>query len=314
MSDELFRKEAMSKYLRVDAPGGLVTITPPWTMAIFGTMAALVVALGLFSWFGRAQVTAAGRGIVKPDTPLFVLHAPFTGRVRSVAHGVHSMGRSGEVLVTMNVDTQSVAHDACAADLSRARDELAGLEKRLAEWNEVSAKEREASMALVLIFQIRGEREKVSSLDQKCKALATVLDAKNIAFPADGEVMDVAVAPGSEVREGDVLATIMPASAHLVGYVVLDERHRSELAVGQPVRLKFDALPYDEVGAGNARITRLLDALPSGVKIEGAPTEGVFAELSLDAMPADAGPAHSGMTFNADVLTRRKRILSPLFP
>jgi len=60
-------------------------------------------------------------------------------------------------------------------------------------------------------------------------------------------------------------------------------------------------------------VARILDALPSGVRIDGADGASVFAELSLDAVPDGAGPPREGMTFAADVLTRRRRALSLLF-
>lgn len=138
------------------------------------------------------------------------------------------------------------------------------------------------------------------------------------ADPVDARVGDVEVAAGGQVRQGDVLATLVPASAKLVGYLVLGEQHRSEVAAGMPVRVMFDALPSNEVGAGSAKVARMLEALPYGVKIEPgaaatAAPASVFVELALDAMPPGSGPPRSGMTFTADVLTERRHILALLF-
>jgi hypothetical protein len=105
----------------------------------------------------------------------------------------------------------------------------------------------------------------------------------------------------------------VPAGARLVGYLALPERYRSDIAVGQPIRVKFDALPYNEVGTGTARLGRVLDALPSGVKVDAPEGAGVFALIVLEAMPRGSGPARPGMTFAADVLTRKVRVLSLLF-
>ena len=312
-STELFRKKALSKYLRIDAPGALLTITPPWTVAVFGAMALLFVALALLATFGRAQLAAEGRGVVRPDEPPLVLRAPFTGTVLSVATAPRANGKAGQLLLSIDARAEAKAHDRCLADLTTDRAELAVLEKRLADWNDAAGRDRDPSMALVLLSQIRNQREKTTGESQRCDAAGTIIERSAITFPVDAVAEDIAVAAGGQVHEGDVLATLIPASARIVGYLALGERYRSEVLPGLPVKVKFDALPYDEVGAGSARVARVLDALPSGVTIDAAPNAGVFAELSLDAMPAGSGPARSGMTFTGDVLTRRRKVLALLF-
>lgn len=309
---DLFRKKALAKFLRVDAPGSLLTITPPWTVLVFGTMAAVFVVLALLAAFGRVQVAAEGRGVVRPDEAPLVLRAPFTGTVLSVSAARGGSGKAGELVLALDARRESGARERCAAELATEQGELAALEKRLAEWNESNDRERNASMALILLSQLRTQREKTTTTSQRCDALGTVVERSAVKFPVDASVMDVAVSTGAQVREGDVLATLLPASAHIVGYLALGEQYRSELSTGQTVKVKFDALPYDEVGAGRAHVVRLLDALPSDVKVDAAPGASVFAELALDAMPTGAGPPRPGMTFTGDVLTRRRQVLSLL--
>jgi multidrug resistance efflux pump len=309
----LFRKEAMSKFLRTDAPGAIITIAPPWSVVVFGAMAILFAAVALVAVLGRAQVVAEGRGVVRPDQPPLVLHAPFAGTVLAVRHGLRESGRAGELLVEMDARAETAAHDKCSLVVAAEQKDLASLDQRLADWNEAAGHEHDASMALVLLAQIRAQREKVASVTQRCDAVGVTVERSRVTFPVDARVADLAVAAGTQVHEGDVLATLVPTGAQLVGYLQLPERYRSELAVGQQVRLKFDALPYDEVGAGAARVTRILDALPSGVKLDAPEAGGVSAELSVDAMPAGSGPPRTGMTFTGGVLTRKTRVLSLLF-
>jgi multidrug resistance efflux pump len=211
------------------------------------------------------------------------------------------------------VRAEKAAHDTCSRNVDAEQKDLAALEQRLADWNESAGHEHDASMALVLIAQIRAQREKVTGVTQRCDAIGAIVERSRVTFPVDAKVADLAVNAGAQVHEGDALATLVPAGAKLVGYVELPEQYRSELAVGQKVRLKFDALPYDEVGAGAARVTRVLDALPSGVKLDVPEAGGVAAELSLDAMPGGSGAPRSGMTFTGGVLTRQTRVLSLLF-
>jgi hypothetical protein len=310
VNTDLFRKKALARYMRTDAPGGILTIAPPWSMALFATLAAITVALALLAIFGRAQMTAGGRGVVRPNAPSIALRAPFAATVLAVTRGGHEKGRAGETILTLDTRTEAKSLEACSAELATDRTELSALESRLADWN---AHEREASTALVLLSQLRTQREKTTTQAQRCDALSSIVAKSAIVFPSDATLEDVAVTAGGQVREGDLLATLVPASASLVGYLALGEQYRSAVATGMKVRVKYDALPYDEVGAGDAHVVRVLDALPSGVKIEGAPSEGVFAELGLDTMPGGSGPPRTGMTFSADVLVRKRPVLALLF-
>lgn len=310
MDLQLFRKEAVSKFLNGNVPGGTLTITPPWSLAVFGTMTFALAALLLLASFGKAQVVAQGRGVVRPSKPPIVVHAPFTGTVTKVLAKANASGKAKELLVVMDARAEVVVHDKCEKQLAKETAELVGYENKLAEWDRIGT---DGSNALVILAQVRSQREKVSSLTLRCDAAQKVIDRSQVAFPVDALVTDVAVTDGSEVREGDVLATLVPSTAELVGYAVLAETHRSEVEAGQMVQVRFDALPANEVGAGEARVARVLDALPSGVKIDGQEGGSMFVELAIDRMPRGSKPARTGMTFGCDVLTRRPTILAMLF-
>jgi hypothetical protein len=313
VSTELFRKEAIARFQRTDAPGAIIDIAPPRTVALFGLMALLFLTLVGLAWFGRAPIVAEGRGVLQPDRPPIAMLAPFTGTVLAVHRGVRVDGHAGDLLLELDAHTAHDAHERCAAVVLSDQNDLASLEQRLATWNDEQKRDHDTSTALVLLAQIRAQREKLSTATQQCDALASVINRSRIVFPVDARVVDVAVAAGSQVREGDVLATLEPAGAHLVGYVELPEPYRSEIAPGQTVRLKFDALPFNEWGAGVGRVTRVLDAMPSGVKLDTPAAGGVAVEMSLDAMPHAADPPRRGMTFTGGVVTRKISILSLLF-
>ena len=313
MKPGLFRKEALSRHLRTDAPGAVIGIAPPALVALFAVMLALFAALLALAAFGRALIVAGGRGVVHADEPLIALHAPFSGTVLAVTHGLRERGAAGDVMIEMDARTERAGHEKCAGLLAVAQRDLAGLEQRLADWNQTTGHEHDASMAIVLINQVRAERDKVTGMTQRCDALGSTVERSHVVFPADAVVADLAVSPGAQVHEGDVMAKLVPAEARLVGFVEIPERFRSELAEGQTVRLEFDALPSAEVGAGTGQVIRLLDELPSGVKLDTPSAGGVVAEVSLGAMPPGAGPPRAGMTFNAGVVTGRARVLSLLF-
>ena len=77
----LFRKEAIARFQRTDAPGGVVDIAPPRTIALFGVLAVMLLALFGLGWFGRAPDVAEGRGVVRPDRPSIAMLAPDRGYI-----------------------------------------------------------------------------------------------------------------------------------------------------------------------------------------------------------------------------------------
>jgi hypothetical protein len=314
MNFGIFRKKALDSYLRPDAPAGLVAILPPSTVIVFGVMFLLFGGLGLATIFGRAQIVASGRGIVKLDHPPIVLHARRAGKIAKIERTHRDHGSTGEVILSFDMDETLAASQKCATELDMERGDLAALEKRAADWNDGARvpERREASTALVLLSQIRTQREKVNVLAQRCEAHSVLLERSMVRFPVAAAVIDIAVSAGAEVKEGDALVSLAPSSSKLVGYVAFPEARRADIAPGQSVKFRFDALPADEVGSGSGRILRLLEVLPTGVKLDQAESDGVISEVSIDVMPG-AAQARQGMTFEGAALTRRVSIASLLF-
>jgi multidrug resistance efflux pump len=304
VNSSFFRKEALARYLRVDSPGAILTIVPPGAALALSVIVAVTLSLTALAILGKVQIVAEGHGIIRPDVAPVVITAPLTGTVSAVRNTIGEPGIAGEVLVEMDTHVEQAAYAACGPTIAANQKEVASLEAQLAGAG------HDAAFALVLLSQLRTQRDKAADTVHRCDALASTIGAGHVVFPVDATVADLAVSPGSRVHEGDALATLDPKTAHLVGYIALPERHRNEVAQGQSVRLKFDALPFDEVGAGSARITRVLKTLPSHVKLDAADGT-VFVEVSLDKMPS-RGRAQSGMTFMGDILTERVRIIDLL--
>src|SRR6185312_12013530 len=96
MNKGLFRKQALSSFLRPDIPGTVLTVAPPTSVAVFVALTALFAALAVLGAATRITVYAEGRGVVRPDAPAIVLRAPFTGTIASVGLEAGSHGRAGD--------------------------------------------------------------------------------------------------------------------------------------------------------------------------------------------------------------------------
>ena len=145
-------------------------------------------------------------------------------------------------MLALDARVESATLDRCVKDLATEQAELVAREKRQRDWIESNEKEHNASMALVLLSQLRNQRERTRTLAQPCDAVGAVVERSALKFRVDASVLDITVSPGAQVREGDVVALMLP-------------------------------------------VLRVLDALPS---------------------------PRPGMTFTADVLTRRRQVLGVL--
>jgi HlyD family secretion protein len=56
------------------------------------------------------------------------------------------------------------------------------------------------------------------------------------------------------VREAETLFSLVPRDAPLQAEVNVDSRDIGEVAVGQPVRIKFEAFPFQKYGTGSGTV------------------------------------------------------------
>jgi hemolysin D len=73
--------------------------------------------------------------------------------------------------------------------------------------------------------------------------------------PVDAVVLEIARRSiGSVVREAETLFSLVPRDAPLQAEVNVDSKDIGEVAVGQPVRLKFEAFPFQKYGTVTAEM------------------------------------------------------------
>ncbi|HEX9082441.1 MAG TPA: biotin/lipoyl-binding protein, partial [Holophagaceae bacterium] len=105
MDEGLFRKTAIEHYLRGEEGGSPIRVSPPWTWALFWTLAvALAVAL-IAACTGKVEVTGRGRGILLPLPGIQILNSPIGGTVAQVFLKTGQTVRSGEPLLRLDSAT-----------------------------------------------------------------------------------------------------------------------------------------------------------------------------------------------------------------
>jgi membrane fusion protein, hemolysin D len=76
--------------------------------------------------------------------------------------------------------------------------------------------------------------------------------------PRDATVLEVASRPeGSVVREAEPLVRLVPADAPIVADIRIDTRDVARLRVGDPVTVKFEALPWQQFGFAEGALKSL---------------------------------------------------------
>ena len=105
------------------------------------------------------------------------------------------------------------------------------------------------------LAQTRSER------DQSAARLSKAQLRHNLAVmtaPEDATVLDVAPRPaGSVMREAETLMRLVPADRPLLAEVQIDTRDVARLHLGDPVTLKFEALPWQQYGLAHGTLRSL---------------------------------------------------------
>lgn len=195
------------------------------------------------------------------------------------------------------LERESAALGRLAAELD---ERLETLEPRYA--NAIAELERALIMAERELVEIEASR-------------ATVVTA-----PQAGTVTGLAAEVGQPVEPGAVLARIVPHDATLVAELLAPSRAVGFIGVGDEVRLRYAAFPYQKFGHARGTVTAVSAATVAADAARGGePSYLITVALESQAMSAYGEPRRllPGMTVEADVLGERRRlyewVLEPLY-
>ncbi len=137
--------------------------------------------------------------------------------------------------------------------------------------------------------------------------------------PADAVVLEIANRTiGSVVREAETLFVLVPRDVPLQAEVNVEGRDIGQVSVGQPVRIKFEAFPFQKYGTGTGAVRVISDdSFSPDPKAEGAghpkaPYYRVLVDL-LDThlrLPQDRVQLIPGMAVTAELKVGRRSVMS----
>lgn len=160
---------------------------------------------------------------------------------------------------------------------------------------------------------VEAERERSTLTEQLAKAQRRAALVE-LSAPVDAVVLEVAQRSlGSVAREAEPLFTLVPADVPLEAEAEILSPDIGLTRVGDPVRLKLEAFPFQRYGLVEGRLRTLsADAFPREAAKGGGVTFRARIEL-LTAAPsgAPAGTRLSpGMTGAAEIIVGRRSVLS----
>jgi membrane fusion protein len=146
-------------------------------------------------------------------------------------------------------------------------------------------------------------------------------------FRVVAPVAGTVAAPGPQLGQfvvaGTVLAAILPAGSQLEARLLVPSRSIAFIELGQQVRMKLDAFPYQKFGHLRGTVTRVEQAPLSepraGAEAGGTPLYRVVVRLERQSIYAygQERTFKAGMVVEADILQDRRRLiewlLEPLF-
>ncbi|MGB5635982.1 MAG: response regulator [Waterburya sp.] len=157
-----------------------------------------------------------------------------------------------------------------------------------------------------LSAEIAQSKSKIASVQYQLKQ--RVLKA-----PVRGTVFDLPIQKSGEVLQpGDVVAEIAPEGSPLVVIAQMATAESGSLTKGMPVKLKFDAYPFQDYGIITGELTSISPTSKITETEQGQVANyNLEIELDRDCLPkADQCiPLRPGDTVTAEVIERQRRII-----
>jgi membrane fusion protein len=164
------------------------------------------------------------------------------------------------------------------------------------------------------------ELERALAGGERESAENDVRRATTVTAPQPGTVTGLSADVGQSVQAGAVLARIVPNEPKLAAELFAPSRAVGFVTVGDEVRLRYSAFPYQKFGHARGTVTSVSAATIAGDAALGVePVYRVAVALESQTVTAYGlpRPLLPGMAVEADVLSERRRlyewVLEPLY-
>ncbi|WGV28403.1 HlyD family efflux transporter periplasmic adaptor subunit [Halotia branconii] len=161
--------------------------------------------------------------------------------------------------------------------------------------------------------QITTLQSEIAQTGSQITSLNLQLQQRVVRSPIDGVIFELPIQkPGPVVETGQAIAQIAPENTPLILKAQMPSQQSGFLKVGMPVKVKFDAYPFQDYGVLEGRVSWI--SPNSKVQNEGQNrVETYELDITLDHPYIQAGNKHitltPGQTATAEVIIRQRRVI-----
>jgi hemolysin D len=161
--------------------------------------------------------------------------------------------------------------------------------------------------------QIAAVRSEIAQTHSQLTSIRLQLQQRIVRSPIDGIIFEFPVTkPGAVVQPGQRIAQIAPKDTELVLKAQIPSQDSGFVKVGMPVKVKFDAYPFQEYGIVQGKVSWI----SPDSKVNQTPTGNVGTyelEVTLEQQYVQNAnkriPLTAGQTANAEVVIRQRRVI-----
>ena len=273
-----------------------------WVVLV-GIVLAMVVVLGRMAWNahrgievsvatlsrGRVVTAVYATGRVDSDQRA-TLRARLAAPLAALLVGEGQAVKAGEVVARQEDAAVRIAVDRASRELEASRATLAQAQDAATRSEKLVAESLLAEDAWVRARE--GAREAAAQVAAKQAALDLAREQESwsvLRSPMDGVVTALLRRTGDPLREGDEVLTIVDLSRAYIR-VAVDERDAGHIAVGQSVRMVFDAYAGETLRGEVWRLVPAVDRLTKSTDV-------------LVTMPAKRPPLQLDFTVTVNIVT-----------
>lgn len=201
------------------------------------------------------------------------------------------------------------------SDIQQARTELEKQQsayKRVMHTGELTILESQRQLK-ELQSQITGVRSEITQTQKLIQSLQFQLQQRVLRAPTNGTIFQLSVDnAGTVLQPGQAITQVAPQGAPLVFRAQMPSQESGFLRVGMPVKLKFDAYPFQDYGVVQGHLrwispdSKVVDT--AQVKVENFELEIALAQTYIQTQTKRVGLT-PGQTAAAEVIIRQRRII-----
>lgn len=202
-------------------------------------------------------------------------------------------------------------------DLELARNRELEIRRELsaAESEKLAFEKGWRQKAMEEMLSVTRERDAVREQLQKADKRSKLVE---LLAPVDSVVLEIAkLSPGSIVKEAETFFTLVPLNVKMEAEVKIDSADVGYIKPGDPVRIKFDAFPFQKHGTLDAKVRTISeDAFRRDSPEKSVSDAYYLSRLNMENMTlknlSESARLLPGMTLSAEIVVGQRSIISYL--